>query len=79
MNKRHQTEGEWRQMEEEEGQSRIRVGGFGGHTHIPECLGPSWHLVLFNEADPYSICDELQGKSETDQYVDTVRVIHRNP
>ena len=61
-------------MEEEEGQSRIRVGGFGGHTHIPECLGPSWHLVLFNEADPYSICDELQGKSETDQYVDTVRV-----
>lgn len=39
-------------MEEEEGQSGIRVGDFGGHTHIPECLGPSWHLVLFSEADP---------------------------
>ena len=59
-------------MEEEEGQSGIRVGDFGGHTHSPECLGPSWHLVLFSEGD--SICDVLQGKSETDQYVDTVRV-----
>lgn len=58
----------WRRRKEQRG--GIRVGGFWG-TFL-SVMGPSWHLVLFSEGD--SICDVLQGKSETDQYVDTVRV-----
>ena len=46
----------------------------GGTLTFLSVWGPLGTWCYSVRQIPTSICDELQGKSETDQYVDTVRV-----